>query len=101
MYSLFVAAGSAAAAKDASGQVPGHSLELLSVGLFCRAACASDGACTGGAGWAWLVCLQQAILDKSAALQCVQNLSTATFSNSQPGSNGNSLTDALYWIGTR
>ena len=66
-----------------------------------RAACASDGACTGGGGWAWLVCLQQAILDASAALQCLQQLSNATFSNNQPGSNGNSLTDALYWIGTR
>ena len=44
---------------------------------------------------------EQAILNSTAALQCVQQLPAATFSNSQPGSNGNSLSDALYWIATR
>lgn len=62
------------------------------------AGCGSD---CGTAGWSWLVCLEQAILDTDKAVECIHSLPTDAFTNDSPGSNGQSLTAALYWISTR
>lgn len=65
-----------------------------------KAACDSTDECATN-GWSWLVCLEQAILDQSGAKKCLDTLPEDAFSNNNAGSSGNSLTNALHWIGTR
>lgn len=52
-------------------------------------------------GWSWTVCLEQAIIDKQAALDCIHGLPENYFAAGDKASGGNSMANALYWIGTR
>mmetsp|Transcript_87892 Transcript_87892/g.253522 ORF Transcript_87892/g.253522 Transcript_87892/m.253522 type:complete len:1132 (+) Transcript_87892:100-3495(+) len=62
--------------------------------------CSDDEACQHG--WMWTVCLEQAILDRYAALDCLdKSIPYPSFPTDNDASDGNSLTNSIYWIATR
>lgn len=53
------------------------------------------------AGFSWQVCMEQAMVNTTEALACLQSLPEDAFSPSNAGSNGNSMTNSIHWIATR
>lgn len=61
--------------------------------------CASEPECHKG--WEWTVCMEQAIIDRMGAIQCLNRLAPRAFSTENCASNGQSLLNSLYWVATR
>ncbi len=67
-----------------------------------EASCSAFAQCAQD-GWLAFVKMQEAILDPESAWDFSSggNFPISSFSNNNPGGNGNSLTNTLYWIATR
>eukprot|EP00930_Biecheleria_cincta_P001210 TRINITY_DN10236_c0_g4_i1.p1 TRINITY_DN10236_c0_g4~~TRINITY_DN10236_c0_g4_i1.p1 ORF type:complete len:875 (-),score=91.36 TRINITY_DN10236_c0_g4_i1:309-2612(-) len=65
-----------------------------------RRSCLSTPNCSN-LGWSWTLCVEQAVLDVTAARHCLWDQPDDQFAIKYHASNGNSLTNSLHWIATR